>query len=74
MEPYSRFLSEVVNARDRAHQLRREAEEQRLIQQLVVTPSRPFQRRPQWRSRLAAQLHALAERLESQPDPKESRL
>lgn len=69
MDPYSRFHGEVLNARARARQMQREAEERRLVRQLRA--SSPHS---QWRSRLAAQLHALAERLEPRPDPKESHL
>ena len=70
MEPYSRFQCEVTGARDRARQLQHEAAERRLVQQLRTTPSA----HAGWRSRLAAQLHTLAEHLEPQPEPKESRL
>ena len=70
MELYSRFECEVVGARDRARQLQREAAEQRLIRHLR-TSSLP---RVGWRSRLATQLHTLAERLEPHPEPRESRL
>lgn len=77
MESYSRFQCEVAGARDRAQQLRREAAEQRLVRQLRVTSPRRS-RSPQWgfdwRSRLAARLHAVAERLELHPDLKESHL
>lgn len=77
MELYSRFQCEVAGARDRAQQLQREAAEQRLVRQLRVTSprrSRSPQRHFGWRSRLAARLHAVAERLEPHPDPKESHL
>ena len=70
MEPYSRFECEIAEARDRARRLQHEAAERRLVQQLRPTPST----HAGWRSRLAAQLHTLAERLEPQPEPKESRL
>lgn len=65
MDSYSRFYGEVLNARARTHQLQQEAQERRLLRQLRASSPR-FQ----WRSRLAAQLHALAERLEPQPNPK----
>ena len=74
MDPYSRFHSEVVDARARAQRLQREAEEWRLVRQLKLASPGHSQRRSGWRSRLAAQLHALAERLEPRPDPKESSL
>ena len=70
MELYSRFECEVVGARDRARQLQREAAERRLVQQLRTSSST----HTGWRSQLAAQLHTFAERLEPQPEPKESRL
>ncbi len=70
MELYSRFECEVAEARDRTRQLQHEAAERRLVQQLRTSSST----QAGWRSRLAAQLHTLAERLEPQPEPKESRL
>ncbi len=74
MDPYSRFHGEVTDARARAQRLQREAEEWRLVQQLKLASLGHAQRRFGWRSRLAAQLHRLAERLEPGPDPKESPL
>lgn len=77
MEPYSRFECEVAGARDRARQLQREAAEQRLIRDFrsaTVNTRASISVDARWRSRLAAQLHALAERLEPHPEPKKSRL
>lgn len=75
MEFYSRFACEVAGARDRAQQLQQEAAEQRLIQDFrsaAVATRANMLVGARWRSRLAAQLHALAERLEPHPEPKES--
>lgn len=69
MEPYSRLECEIAGARSRTQQLRREAAEQRLIgeaRSAAVHASADTR----WRSRLAAQLHALAERLEPQHERK----
>jgi Flp pilus assembly protein TadB len=66
MDSYSRFHDVVADARARSERLQREASEQRLLQQL--------KRASPWRSALATQLHRLAERLEPQPEPKESAL
>lgn len=70
MELYSKLQCEVIGARDRARQLQHEAAERRLVQQLrISSPTHAG-----WRSRLAAQLHTLAEHLEPRTEPKESRL
>lgn len=66
MEPYSRFHSEVRDARARTQELQREAEERRLVRQLRDASPRSFY----WRARLAARLHALAERLEPHSNAK----
>ena len=73
MEHYSRLEREILEAKDRTRQLQREAAEQRLIREArgTTVDKRADTR---WRSQLAVQLHALAERLEPQPEPKESRL
>lgn len=64
MDSYSRFHDVVTDARARSERLQREAAEQRLVRQLRSASL--------WRAALAAQLHRLAERLEPQPEPKES--
>jgi Flp pilus assembly protein TadB len=64
MDSYSRFHDVVADARARSERLQREAAEQRLVRQLRTASP--------WRAALAAQLHRLAERLEPQPEPKES--
>ena len=57
----SRFYAEVGEVRTRAQALAQEAELQRLLREAKVCPW--------WRSRLAAQLRSVAERLEPQPLP-----
>lgn len=64
MDSYSRFHDVVADARARSERLQQEAAERRLLRQLRSASP--------WRSNLAAQLHRLAERLEPQPEPKES--
>ena len=64
MDSYSWFHDVVADARARSERLRQEAAEQRLVRQLRGASP--------WRATLAAQLHRLAERLEPQPEPKES--
>ncbi len=64
MDSYSRFHDVVADAQARSERLQREASEQRLVRQLRSAST--------WRAVLAAQLHRLAERLEPQPEPKES--
>lgn len=60
MESYSRLYGEITGAYDRAEALRLEAAQRRLVRQLGGTSP--------WRARLAARLHALAERLEPHPE------
>ena len=61
METNSRFYAEVSEVGSRALALTREAEVRRILQ-----GARPY---PLWRSRLAAQLRGVAERLEPQALP-----
>lgn len=67
METYSRLECEIAEARSRTRQLRREAAEQRLIGEARGT-TLDERADTRWRARLAAQLYALAERLEPQPE------
>jgi len=66
MDSYSRFYDVVADARGCYAFVEREAEaaEQRPVRQLRTASP--------WRAALAAQLRRLAERLEPQPEPKES--
>ena len=58
---HSRFYAEVGEVRARAQALEQKAELHRLLREAKVCPW--------WRSRLAAQLRGVAERLEPQPQP-----